>query len=381
MIYLIVFLTAFILALTTTPLSARLGRAWGLTARPGGRRLHQGEISRLGGLALFSGFMGASLLVFGLNAVYGWPEIGPEDRKLLTGVLLGSVVIFGVGLWDDWRELPAWPQFAAQFIVALIAIGFDIIIERVTLPIFGFQIFPGWITYPLTVFWIMGMMNTVNWLDGLDGLAAGVAAIAALLFAIHAYSLGQTTVALFPLALAAACLGFLPFNFAPARIFLGGGAYVLGYQLATLSIFNFYPARVFMGGGSLFLGFALAALSILAPAKVATALLVLGIPIVDVAWVTLTRWQQRGNPTLAGRDHLHYRLLEVGLSQRQIVTLYYLFCAVFGLLALLIEVRLFKLIALGLMAGLTTGALWWLAKQNSNGQKTNSKQQMADDDL
>ena len=355
MIYLIVFLTAFILALTTTPLSARLGRAWGLTARPGGRRLHQGEISRLGGLALFSGFMGASLLVFGLNAVYGWPEIGPEDRKLLTGVLLGSVVIFGVGLWDDWRELPAWPQFAAQFIVALIAIGFDIIIERVTLPIFGFQIFPGWITYPLTVFWIMGMMNTVNWLDGLDGLAAGVAAIAALLFAIHAYSLGQTTVALFPLALAAACLGFLPFNF--------------------------YPARVFMGGGSLFLGFALAALSILAPAKVATALLVLGIPIVDVAWVTLTRWQQRGNPTLAGRDHLHYRLLEVGLSQRQIVTLYYLFCAVFGLLALLIEVRLFKLIALGLMAGLTTGALWWLAKQNSNGQKTNSKQQMADDDL
>ncbi|NJN93228.1 MAG: undecaprenyl/decaprenyl-phosphate alpha-N-acetylglucosaminyl 1-phosphate transferase [Anaerolineales bacterium] len=104
---------------------------------------------------------------------------------------------------------------------SLIAISFDIIVERVTLPIRGYTVFPLWITYPLTVFWIMGMINTVNWLDGLDGLAAGVAAIASLLFAIHAYSLGQTVVALFPLALAAACLGFLPFNFHPARIFYG----------------------------------------------------------------------------------------------------------------------------------------------------------------
>jgi UDP-GlcNAc:undecaprenyl-phosphate GlcNAc-1-phosphate transferase len=339
MIYVIVFLTAFILALAVSPLSIRLGLAWGLTAQPGGRRLHQGQISRLGGLALFVGFMGAGLLVFGLNARYGWPEIGPEDRKLLTGVLLGSVVIFAVGLWDDWRELPARPQFVAQFVVALIAIGFDIFIERATLPVIGYiDKFPGWLTYPLTVFWIMGMINTVNWLDGLDGLAAGVTAIASLLFTIHAYSLGQTTVALFPLALAAACLGFLPFNFS--------------------------PARVFMGGGSLFLGFALASLSILAPAKVATALLVLGIPIVDVAWVIWRRWRQ-GNPTEAGRDHLHHRLLDLGLSQRQIVSLYYLFCTAFGLLALLIEVRLYKLVAMGVMAGLTVGVLWWLARQKT----------------
>ena len=100
-----------------------------------------------------------------------------------------------------------------QFGAALIAISFDIIVERVTLPVFGYTIFPLWITYPLTIFWVMGMINTVNWLDGLDGLAAGVAAIASLLFAVHAYSLGQTAVALFPLALTAACLGFLPFNF------------------------------------------------------------------------------------------------------------------------------------------------------------------------
>lgn len=338
--YFIIFLIAFCLTLLMTPWSARLGRRWGLADRPGGRRKHAGEISRLGGAALFVGFMGAGLLVFGLGAVGLWPSLGAEDRKLLTGVLLGSLVMFGFGLWDDWQELPPWPQFVAQLGVAVLAIGFDIIIERATLPIWGFRVFPFWITYPLTIFWVMGMINTVNFLDGLDGLAAGVTAIAGILFAVHAYRLGQTTVALFPLALAAACLGFLPFNFSPARVFMGSS-------------------------GSMFLGFALASLSILAPAKVATALLVLGIPIVDVAWVLINRWRQRGNPMAAGRDHLHYRLFDLGLSQRQIVILYYIFCATFGLLALLIEVRIYKLLALGVMAGLTLGLLWWLASQGS----------------
>ncbi len=267
--------------------------------------------------------------------------MGDEEQKLLAGVLVGSGLIFGFGLWDDYRELAAWPQFTAQFGVALVAIGFDIIIQRVTLPIFGYTIFPPWITYPLTIFWVMGMINTVNWLDGIDGLAAGVTAIASLLFAIHAYKLGQTIVAFFPLALAAACLGFLPFNFHPARVFMGSS-------------------------GSMFLGYALASLSILAPAKVATALLVLGIPIIDVAWLTVWRWRRRGNPMLAGRDHLHYRLLDAGLSQRQIVLFYYAFCATFGLLALLIEDRLFKLMALVMMGGFTLGLLWWLSRTDAD---------------
>ncbi len=339
MMYVAVFTIAFVLTLLVTPLSGALGRRLRLVDRPGGRRAHQGEVSRLGGIALFAGFMGAGLLVFALSTAGIWPPMRAEDQKLLTGVLVGSSLIFAFGLWDDYRELPAWPQFAAQFVAALVAISFDIIIQRVTLPIFGYTIFPAWITYPLTIFWVMGMINTVNWLDGLDGLAAGVTAIASLLFAIHAYSLGQTLVALFPLALAAACLGFLPFNFHPARVFMGSS-------------------------GSMFLGFALASLSILAPAKVATALLVLGIPIIDVAWLTVRRWRQ-GNPMRAGRDHLHYRLLDLGLSQRQIVSLYYLFCATFGLLALLIEDRIFKLVALTVMGVLTLALLWWLAKTSN----------------
>ena len=343
MMYSAIFAFAFGVSLLVTPFTIKLGRRWGVVDRPDRRRKHGGEVSRLGGVALFAGFFGAGLLVFALSAFGLWLPIGIEDRKLLTGVMLGSVLAFSFGLWDDFKRLPPWPQFMAQFVLALVAIAFDIIIERVTLPVFGLTIFPGWITYPLTIFWMMGMINTVNWLDGLDGLAAGVAAIASILFAVHAYSLGQLTVALFPLALAAACLGFLPFNF--------------------------HPARVFMGSGSMFLGYALASLSILAPAKVATALLVLGIPIIDVAWLIIQRWRQQGNPTESGRDHLHYRLLDLGLSQRQIVLLYYSFCASFGLLALLIEGRLFKLLALAMLGVLTLGVLGWLSRTDA-GTKT-----------
>jgi UDP-GlcNAc:undecaprenyl-phosphate GlcNAc-1-phosphate transferase len=339
MIYLLIFIVSLSLSLLVTPVCIKLGHRWRITDKPGGRRKHQGEVPRLGGVALFISFVGAGMFVFALSSAGLWEPIGAEDRKLLTGVLVGSIVIFGFGIWDDLRQLPPWPQFVAQFAVALIAIAFDIIIERVTLPVYDrLTIFPDWITYPLTIFWVMGMINTVNWLDGLDGLATGVAAIASLLFAIHAYSLGQTTVALFPLALAAACLGFLPFNFYPARIFLGGGSMLLGYTLASLSI--------------------------LAPAKVATALLVLGVPIIDVAWLIVERWQRRGNPTRSGRDHLHYRLLDLGLSTRQIVLLYYTFCATFGGLALLIADRFFKLIALAVLCGLTLILLRWLSRSN-----------------
>lgn len=337
MMYLITFLLAFGLSLAFTPLSIKLSHRWRIIDLPGGRRRHHGQVPRLGGVALFTGFVGTGLFIFACSAAGVWWPMGEEDGKLLTGVLLGSTLMFLFGLVDDLWQLPPWPQFAAQFGVALIAIAFDIIVERVTLPVRGVTEFPFWITYPLTIFWIMGMINTVNWLDGLDGLAAGVAAIASLLFAIHAYKLGQITVALFPLALAATCLGFL--------------------------LFNFQPARIFMGGGSMLLGFALASLSILAPAKVATALLVLGIPILDVAWLIIQRWRQ-GSPTQSGRDHLHYRLLDLGLSQRQIVLLYYTFSAAFGLLALFIEARIFKLVALGMMGSLTLILLWWVSRTN-----------------
>ena len=322
--------SALLISVALTPLMSRLGLALGVVDAPGGRRQHRGVISRLGGAALFGGFMGASWLIFWLNPAIA----GTSDDRLLRGVMVGTLFVFAFGLADDFFEFPAWPQYAAQFGAALIAIYFTIFIEVVTFPFLDRPTqFPWFLTYPLTIFWVIGMINTVNFLDGLDGLATGVTAIAALLFAWHAYELGQEKVYLFPLALAGACLGFLLFNFSPAKIFMGSsGSYTLGWALASLSI--------------------------LAPAKVATTLLVLGIPILDVAWLIIRRWRTQGTPLVAGRDHLHYRLLDMGLSQRKIVLGYYLFCLIFGLLALLISSRVYKLLALLVLAVSTLFILW-----------------------
>ena len=325
--------SAFAISVSLTPLLIRLGPRLGAVDRPGGRRQHRGAVSRIGGVALFAGFLGSSLIIFALNP----PPATSSDYGLLIGVITGTIFVFIFGLADDLFEFPAWPQYVAQFAAALLAIYFTIFIEQVTFPFSSeVTIFPPIITYLLTIFWVMGMINTVNFLDGVDGLAAGVSAIAALLFAWHAYKLGQEIVYLFPLALAGACIGFLVFNFSPAKIFMGSS-------------------------GSYTLGWALAALSILAPAKVATTLLVLGIPILDVAWLIIWRWRTQGSPMVSGRDHLHFRLLDKGLSQRTIVLGYYVFCLIFGLLALLMPSPIYKLVALLALGLITLILLWQLA--------------------
>jgi UDP-GlcNAc:undecaprenyl-phosphate GlcNAc-1-phosphate transferase len=341
--FLAVFGAAFLLSLLLTPLFARLGRDWRLVDWPGERRRHSAPTPRIGGVALFISFFAVALGVYLIEFVLQSPAV-PDDARRLRGVLLGTAFAFGVGLIDDRYDLKPGPQYIAQFVAALIAIVHTVFIQEVTNPLVGKPTtLPDLVTFGFTVFWVMGMMNTVNWLDGLDGLAAGVAAIAALLFAIHSYQLAHThepmrvNVALFPTALVGACLGFLPFNFYPARVFMGSaGAMTLGYTLATLSI--------------------------LAPARVATALLVMGIPIIDVAWLIFSRWRRGIRPSQAGRDHLHFRLLDRGLSQRQIVALYYGFCALFGSLALLMPSGRPKLLALILMGVLMAAALMWLSR-------------------
>lgn len=336
-----VFLLSLFVALVAAPLSARLGRCWAMVDCPGGRRAHGGVVPRTGGIALFAAFVAGAGLALSV-----WPPGNPEDVRRLIAVLCGTGLVFVFGLWDDRRELPAWPQFLIQGVAALLAVVGTVFIERFTDP-FSRQLviipdlipYLGWgVVVGITVFWVMGMFNTVNWLDGLDGLAAGVAFIAAALFAIHSFRLGQPEIALFPTALAGACLGFLPHNFHPARVFMGtAGAMTLGYALATLSI--------------------------LAPARIATALLVLGVPIIDVAWIIVSRWRRGTSATQGGRDHLHYRLLEAGLSQRQIVGLYYVFCLVFGGLALIGPSPLFKLITLSVLGLGVVAVLWRLSRQ------------------
>jgi UDP-GlcNAc:undecaprenyl-phosphate GlcNAc-1-phosphate transferase len=194
------------------------------------------------------------------------------------------------------------------------------------------------VTVGFTLFWIMGMMNTVNWLDGLDGLAGGVAVIASVLLFAHSYRLGQYSVALLPLSLAGCALGFLPFNFHPARVFMGTS-------------------------GALFLGFALGTMAIIGGAKMATALLVMGIPILDVGWQIINRLRLGRSPFLADRGHLHHRLLDLGLSQRRVVLLFYSLCAAFGALALILSSGFQKLLALLIMGAFALVGLVALARR------------------
>jgi UDP-GlcNAc:undecaprenyl-phosphate GlcNAc-1-phosphate transferase len=180
--------------------------------------------------------------------------------------------------------------------------------------------FPVPLVWGLTLLWLVGMMNTVNFLDGLDGLASGVTAIVSIVLVIHMLRVGQYGPSLLPLALLGSVLGFLPFNTHPARIFLGSGAISLGYLIGTLSL---------VGG-----------------ARVATVGLVMGIPIVDVAWQILNRWRHGRSMNEGDRGHLHYRLYDLGMSQRHVVLLYWGVCAFFGAMALLVSSRLYKLLAI-----------------------------------
>ena len=187
-------------------------------------------------------------------------------------------IIWITGLADDRYKLPPAAQLGGLIAGAVVAILFKVFVERFNNPLTDEQIVVDWyLMLPISLVWIVGLTNMVNSIDGLDGLAAGVTAIAAAVLFIHMLRLGQYSVSLLPLALLGCCLGFLRFNFSPARIFLGGGAYVLGFGVATLSIVS--------------------------GAKVATALLVMWLPIVDLIWQVYSRWR-RGSRSHGRPGHI-----------------------------------------------------------------------------
>ena len=352
--FVLIFLIATLTTAAMTPLVGRLGRRLGLVDRPGGRRRHQGVIPRIGGLAIFAGFMLAVLvtLVGPTWQPETWtlfpPRNDPNEVRRLVALLIGSVFCVAAGFVDDRYELSTLPQYAVQFIAALIAIGGLIFIKHVNNPfgagfLGGPDGLPWWIVAPLTIFWFMGMMNTVNWLDGLNGLVAGVTVILCAVLAVNMIVIAQPpqlSVGLLPVALMGAALGFLPFNFAPARIFMGSS-------------------------GTYFLGFALAALGIIGGARLATVMLVLGLPALDVAWLIIDRWRRGVSPGQGGRDHLHFRLADRGLSERTIVLGYWAFCALFGALTLLLDDRVYKLVALGGLGAIALAVLIWAGRQDA----------------
>jgi UDP-GlcNAc:undecaprenyl-phosphate/decaprenyl-phosphate GlcNAc-1-phosphate transferase len=330
------------LSLALTPLVTRFARRHDLVDRPEPRRVHQVPTPRLGGIVLFAAFSCGLILTFFMPV-----ERYQVEVQRLVLLLAGATIITGVMVCDDLWNLPALPKLLAQVVVAGLVVvprlfgpDLGIVIEDFASPFGGTVYLPLVVALPFTLLWIVGMMNTLNWVDGLDGLAAGITVIASAVLFIHTFfpPVSQFTISLLPLILGAAVLGFLPFNFHPARIFMGDS-------------------------GAMFLGFTLAVVSIIGGAKIATALLALGVPILDVAWVIIYRLYRGQSPLSADRGHLHHRLLDIGLTQPQIVLLFYLLCAGFGALALFLPSGVTKLYALLGMAIVLAAILVYVSRR------------------
>jgi len=332
--YALTLVAGVVISVIATPLLGKLGHRLGIVVLPGGRRKHSGVMSRLGGLGLVVGFFGA----LALSRCFAIPSADPNEMRRFWGLAIGGLLMAIFGFIDDSRELPAGAEYLGYLIAAIVAVVSLIFLERFNNPLNNtLVVLPALVYVPLTLFWMTGMTVTVNWMDGVDGLAAGVSAILALVLSIHMYRSGQYSVVPQALALLGASIGFLIFNAPPARHYLGSN-------------------------GAFFLGYVLGALGLIAGGRVATVLLVMGIPIVDVAWTILDRWRSGVSPFHGDRRHLHFKLVDAGLSARTIVSIYWSFCATAGVLALVLSSRIYKLVALVLLGGLTTGLLFYLSR-------------------
>jgi len=306
---LLALLIAAVVALALTWPVRALAFKIGAVAHPGGRRIHEKPTAQAGGLAIYAGFWVALL-------IFTWPL-----RPPFTGILAGSALLLVMCLADDIKNLSPVLRLFGQFVVALIAFSGGVAVHGLTNPLSALGTYHyislGWWSAPLTIIWIMAITNALNWLDGLDGLVAGVAALAGLTVMVGAGTTGIPLVAIAAGALAGGCLGFLPFNFNPAKIFMGDT-------------------------GAMFLGYMLACIAVIGPFKIATAvavlvpLLVLGVPIFDTVTGIIRRLAAGKSPLAADRGHIHHRLIDRGLSVRQAVSCIYLLTAMLCVVALVL---------------------------------------------
>ncbi len=315
---LVTFILAFIITFCTTPFVKNLAFKIGAVDIPkDNRRMHKKPTARLGGLAIFFGFI-ISALIFSTPSAE------------IIGMLIGSLIIVILGVFDDKYALSAKLKLVVQIVAALCPVLAGIRIDFIKVPSFISEygyIGLGWLAIPITIIWIVGVTNAVNLLDGLDGLACGVSSISSLTLLIIAIIVREGDVAFITSALAGACFGFLPYNFNPAKLFMGDtGALFLGFILSTISV------------QGLFKGYAI--ISIAAP------LLILGLPLFDTASAILRRLKNHQPIMSPDRGHLHHRLVDAGFSQKQAVLTIYLLCIILCAIAVFL---------------IATGAVsWWV---------------------
>ncbi len=272
-----------------------------------GRRMHKTPIPRLGGLAIFIAFL-FTVVIF-----------ADIDRQM-QGILLGAIMIVVLGVMDDIMTLRALPKFLVQIAAAGVVVYHGCTIQFITNPnVFSDVAYLnlGWLSVPVTIIWIVAITNAVNFIDGLDGLAVGVSAISTASLLVIALMVAEMNVSIILAALLGSCIGFIPYNKNPAKIFMGDtGATFLGFILACLSIQGLFKLYAII--------------------SFAVPFLILGIPIFDICFAFLRRIAKGQNPMVADRGHVHHRLIDMGFNQKQAVAISYMLTAILGLAAVLL---------------------------------------------
>ena len=300
-----------------TPLAARLARRARAMDEPGAeRRIHESPTPRAGGLAIALAFVVVGAAAIAIGEASGVVPTSRAIQPVQLGVLFTGVLFAAVtGFLDDRYQIRARWQLLAQAALAILAVAGGVVIRFVNNPLGdGIITFDTAIAWVISIVWIMGMINSINFIDGLDGLSSGVGVIAALTLGVISltWTVNQPFVALLCAVLVGSLAGFLPWNFHPARIFVGtSGVYVIGFALGVLSV--------------------------LGTAKVALALLVLGVPIIDTFWIIIRRVAAGRSPFTPDRGHIHHRLLDLGLSHRAAVLLIYGICGALAVLSLVLS--------------------------------------------
>lgn len=307
-------IVALVVSILITPLVKRLAFRIGAVDAPNYRKVHSRIMPRLGGLAIFIAFL-VGLAV--LRPVPGYPLVQNGENPFIIplAMVLGAAVIVITGVLDDMYEISAKKKMIGQLVAALIIVFFGgIQIEFIKLP-FGGQLDFGFLSIPFTILWIVGITNAINLIDGLDGLAAGVSTIALITLACMALIMGNMFVVATAAVLACSTIGFLFYNFHPAKIFMGDtGALFLGYMIAVLSLLGFKGVTVF---------------SFIIP------VIMLGVPISDTFFAIVRRVRNKQKWSDPDKSHLHHRLIDIGFSHRQTVLIIYGIAALFGLASII----------------------------------------------
>ena len=343
--YLMVLLLSGVSSYVLTPFVIRLAIRWGAVDHPGARKVHHKVMPRMGGLAVFLAFcapwVGLYLIDNPVSAAFR------DFEKRFAGMIVASTAMLLLGIYDDIKGADAAKKFLVQVMAALGLWMCGVRIDDIALP-WGLTLTQDWINLPLTVFWIVGVTNAINLLDGIDGLVTGVTAVMAICLAVINILSGNILIALLTLSLAGACLGFLPYNHSPARVFLGDtGSLTIGMMLAVIGIFSlFHEGRQTAGP------------------LLSVPLILFGLPLFDTLRVMVQRIARGKSMFEADQNHVHHRLLEMGMNHRQAAWTLYAVAAGLGATAILLSrlehgrQLIFSVIFAGLAAGVY--AVWRL---------------------